>query len=332
MTSELETPRGTSRREFIAIGVGAFAVASLPIALSRHRTASTRRTIPVMGTIAELLVAHRDPGLAEDAITAAIAELQLVETTMTRFDPRSDIGRANRVAARDGVAITAGTAAVVGEALRWASTSNGAYDPAIGEAIQLWDVTHRHEPPADAPRRRLAGRQLYRHVDLDTNGKSARLRFEDRDVSIDLGAIAKGYGVDRAIAVLRARGIEHAVVDVGGDLYALGTAPEGDKWRIGIQDPDDARRMRGTLELADQAAATSGTYIQYFKYRGVRYHHLLDPRTASPRAVATQSITVVADSCMHADVAATTLFGMPDAEARRVLAIRAPGARVASVI
>jgi FAD:protein FMN transferase len=322
------------RREFLAFGAGAFAVAGLPFAIARRRAhpGAIRRTLPTMGTIAEFAVVHPDPREAHAAIDAAMAELQWVERTMTRFTNVSDIGRANLAAARDGVAITAGTARVAAEALRWADATHGAFDPAAGSIVRLWDVTHRHEPPPEERRARLAGRQLHRAVEVGSSRGAPTLRFHDADVSFDLGAIAKGYGVDRAVDVLRGRGITKAVVDVGGDLYALGTGPDGEPWRIGIQDPDDDRRMTGELRVADAAVATSGTYLQFFRYRGVRYHHLMDPDTAAPRRTAVRSFTVRADQCMHADVAATALYGMEMAPANAVLARVAPGASVVSVI
>src|SRR6185503_4616820 len=100
------------------------------------------------------------------------------------------------------------------------------------------------------------------------------LLYRDADAQLDLGSIAKGYGVDRATTALRAHGIHSAIVEAGGDLYALGTAPDGDPWRVGIQDPNDDRALIGIVDVADAAVATSGTYRQYFRYRGRRYHHL----------------------------------------------------------
>ncbi|NUQ92451.1 MAG: FAD:protein FMN transferase [Gemmatimonadaceae bacterium] len=276
-------------------------------------------------------VVHRDERLAHAAIDDAMDELRGVERAMTRFTTTSDVGRANLDAARRPVRVAGATALVVGEALRWAEATRGAFDPAIGEAVALWDVAHRHEPPPAPDVSRLAGRTLFHRVEVAERSGDALLLFHDADVRIDLGAIAKGYGVDRAIAALRERGIEHALVDVGGDLYALGSAPSGDRWRIGIQDPDDPRAIIGEVDVADEAIATSGTYVQFFRYRGHRYHHLLDPVTAAPRATAVRSLTIGADSCMHADVAATALFGMPAEEAVRVLAARAPGGRVVRV-
>jgi FAD:protein FMN transferase len=320
------------RREFLAFGTGAFVVATLPLAVRRRVTlpGTVRRTIPVMGTIAELAVVHRDSRHADAAIDEAIAELRWVERTMTRFDDSSDIGRANLYAAHDAVSITPETALVVAEALRWAEATHGMYDPAAGKIVKLWDVNHRHEPPLESSTAPLAGRRLHRFVEVGTLRGQRVLRYHDADVSLDLGAIAKGYAVDRAVDALRRRGIRQAVVNAGGDLYALGTSPNGGPWQIGVRDPNDARSVAEVLEVSDGAVGTSGTYMQYFRYRGHRYHHLMDPSIAAPRRTAMQSYTVRADRNLHADVAASGLLGTPPDLANALLARLVPGAFVAS--
>ena len=134
------------RREFLALGMGLFVTLSLPLAL-RRRTMLIRRTLPLMGTLAEVQVAHHDMRLAEGAIDAALAELLWVERTMTRFRPDSDIGRANLGAAREAVTVTPATAAVIAAALRWAEATDGRFDPALGAASELWDVLNRTSLP-----------------------------------------------------------------------------------------------------------------------------------------------------------------------------------------
>ena len=329
--SMFHSARDLGRREFIAFGLGAFVVASVPIA-ARRQGRLVRRTVPLMGTVAELAVVSNDPRHAHAALDAAVAELLGVERMMTRFTATSDIGRANAGATRDGVFVSQATAKVVEEALRWSEWTDGAYDPAIGGAVALWDVAHRHEPPPESEVRRLARRGLYRAVDVGTLRGDAVLRYHDADVRIDLGSIAKGYGVDRAVDALRAHGVRSALVNVGGDLYALGSSPDGDAWRIGIQDPADQRSLVTTLDVSDAAVATSGTYQQFFRYRGTRFHHLLDPMTAKPRITGTQSLTVQADCCMHADVAATALYGMPTLDAARIVARHASGGRIVHTV
>ncbi|HEX7978086.1 MAG TPA: FAD:protein FMN transferase [Gemmatimonadaceae bacterium] len=319
------------RREFIGLGLGAFVASAIPLAA--HRPGGiVRRAMPVMGTIAQFAVVHRDPAVAHAAIDAAAAELLWVERTMTRFTDTSDIGRANRLAARDGVLVTPETALVTEVALGWADALDGRYDPAVGAVCALWDVRNRHEPPADERVAELAGRRFHRSVEVGTSGGAHVLRFHGEGARLDLGSAAKGYAVDRAVNALRMRGIEKALVVAGGDLYALGTAPDGEPWQIGIQSPTDERALAGRLRLADRAVATSGTYRQFFRYRGHRYHHLMDPGTARPRETPMQSLTIVADSVMHADVATTALFGLDEKTIVGTLARRLPGAELARVI
>ncbi|MBI1734419.1 MAG: FAD:protein FMN transferase [Candidatus Rokubacteria bacterium] len=318
------------RRKFVVLGAGAFVLAGLPLAARRERI--VRRTLPVMGTVADIAVVHGDVATAQAAIDAALDELRRVDRVMTRFTTASEIGRANASAAREAVLVSAETAGVVRDALAWAEATDGAFDPAIGRAVALWDVTSRTTPPGAHAVRRLAGRRLYRSLDLGGWRGQPAVRFADRDVAIDLGGIAKGYAVDRAAGALRARGIERALVNVGGDLYALGEMERGSGWRVGIQAPDEPARIVEALTVADQAIATSGDYFQFFEHAGRRYHHLLDPRTGEPRRTPVRSVTIAAATCMDADAAATAAFGMSRADADRVLARRAPGARVVRTI
>jgi len=331
--STADRSRGVSltRREALALGIGAFAVVAGPLAV-RRRPGLVRRTVPVMGTVAEFAVVPGGRTPAQAAIDAAVDELRRVERLMTRFSETSDVGRANRLAAVRAVVVSGETALVLGEALAWAAASDGRFDPALGRLIRLWNVGERRTPPPEAAARALAGRRLYREVELDTWRGEAVVRFTDRDVEVDLGGIAKGYGVDRAVAVLRREGVRQAIVNVGGDLYALGASADEAPWRVGIRSPEDPDRMVETLEVRDAAVATSGDYLQYFQHGGRRYHHLLDPVTGEPHRTPVHSVTVRAGTCLVADAAATAVFGMGDLRAATLLEARAAGARVVNVV
>lgn len=305
--SEQDLRPAPTRREFVALGVGALVVASIPWASRRRLLA--QRTVPVMGTVADLAVVHRDVTYAQAAISAAIGRLRMVETVMTRFQPTSDVGRANRRAAGEGVLVTPETATVLQAALGWASRTGGTFDPALGGASELWDVGRRTAPPASESVHRFVARGLYRGLDMSTWSGRPAVRFTQPDLEIDLGGIAKGYGVDGAVAELREWGITDALVNVGGDLYAMGRSADGSPWRIGVRSPDAADQLVAQFELEDAAVATSGDYLQYFDYHGRRYHHLLDPATAEPRVSTMRSITIQAADCMTADAAATACFG-----------------------
>ncbi len=322
---------GPSRRDILLLGAGAFAVAAVPLWRSR-RSKLIRRSVPLMGTIAEIGVVHRDEQYAHGAIDAAFSRLREVEGLMTRFETTSDVGRANLKAAREPTAVSPATANVLRESLLWAQSSDGVFDPCLGSVSKVWNIGHRTEPPRPDQVRRYAGRNLYRTMDLDTwNGRPV-VRFSEPDVEIDLGGIAKGYGVDASVLALREWGITNALVNVGGDLYAMGTSEDGDPWKVGVRSPRDPSKISEQFEIADAAVATSGDYMQYFRHNGRQYHHLLDPKTAEPRESAVHSVTINADDCLTADAAATAVFGMSDGHAAHLLSVRAPTARIVSRI
>jgi FAD:protein FMN transferase len=323
--------RRPNRREFLAVGAGAFLVAAVPLLGSRRPSRLVRRRIPVMGTVAEVGVVHRDARHAHAAIDAAFRELRWVERTMSRFRPDSDVWRVNAAAGSDPVAVGEATARVVAEGLRWAEASAGAFDPSIGRAVALWDVGRRREPPSPAAVRSLAGRGLYRSVEVDRWKGRTVVRLGVAEAALDLGGIAKGYGVDRAVAALRSWGIGRGLVNVGGDLYALGQAPEGGAWQVGIRDPDDPEGVTGTLAVEDAAVATSGDYEEFFMHGGERFHHLLDPSTGAPRRVVHRSVTAVADDCMSADAAATTAFGTGRRRGAAIAGTLVPGSRIVAL-
>ena len=309
-----------SRREFIALGVGAFVVASAP-GLIRPKRRLIRRQVPVMGTVAEIGVVHRDERFAQRAISAAIAELRAVDRTMTRFDDGSEVGQANLHATRRAVPVSAATAEVVTSALAWARASDGRFDPTLGRVARLWDVGHRSTPPSSAEKAELrAGMDgLYRSLEVGRSRGEPVVVYHDPAIQLDLGGIAKGYGVDRAVGALREWGITDALVNVGGDLYAMGVSQDDDPWEVGVRDPDDASRLATTFQVSDRAVATSGDYEQFFEHAGRRYHHLLDPRTGEPRRTTVRSVTVAADRCMTADAAGTATFGQSADEAGRLI-------------
>ncbi len=320
--------RGPSRREFLVLGTGALVVLSIPRAAGGQRRRLVRRTVPAMGSFAEIVIPADDAERANAAIAAAVAELRSVEARLTRFRPDSDVGRANLARPGEATPVSPETASELEAALAWARITEGRFDPGLARAIVLWDVGSRRAPPPPDAVRRFAGRGLYRHLELDRGaGGGWKLRLHHPDTGVDLGGIGKGVGVDRAVRALRAHGVRDGLVNLGGDLYALGRSEDGDPWKIGLRSPDRPSAIAETLDVIDGAVATSGDYVRYFEHGGRRYHHLLDPATGEPGASAWRSVTVTAASCMAADAAATALFGLDPTLARTRLAEWAPGAR-----
>lgn len=305
-----------SRREVISLGIGAFVV-SLPLVRWATRRRLVRRTIPVMGSIAEVAVVHDDELLAQAAIDAAVDRLLWVDRAMSRFDPASDVGRANSLATREPVPIHAETAAVLRAGVQWAAQTGGRFDPCLGSVVELWNVENRRSPPSPSACLRYADRRLYESLEIGRHKGHDVVRFHEPDLAIDLGGIAKGHAVDLAVTALREAGIQDGLVNAGGDLYALGRAEDGDPWQAGVRSPSDPTALLATLRVSDGALATSGDYEAYFDHDGRRYHHILDPETAAPRRTHSHTITVAADTCMMADAAATAYFGATGEMSRR---------------
>jgi len=318
-------PVGLDRRSFLTLGVGALAVSALPASLRRPRKL-VRRRIPVMGTVAEVAVPGADGASAHRAIDAAFSELRRVESVMSRFLADSEIGRLN---AREGwTPVCVDTSVVLDRALVWASGSHGRFDPCLGLASQLWDATLHHEPPPRGALTGLVDAELWRALEVEGDGVRARARLLVPRAAVDLGGIAKGFAVDVAADALRAHGYSDALVNVGGDLVALGTDVSGDPWRIGVRSAESPDELAAVVEVADAAVATSGDYLRFFEHGGRRYHHLLDPRTGEPLLTPMRSLTIRASQCIDADAAATALFGAEPTDADAILRRTAPDARV----
>ena len=299
------------RRGFLALGVGALAVAAAP-PFVRPRERWVRRTVPVMGTLATAVVATRFEAAGHAGLDAAFAELRRIEDLMSRFKADSDVGRVNRSPIGVTVPISPETAEVVRAALGWAQATEGRFDPCLGRLSRLWDPGPDARPPSADQLAGLRGRELWRAIELGGDPGAPWLRRDHVDAALDLGGIAKGYGVDRAARVLEAVGVRSALVNVGGDLMALGTGPGGRAWRIGIRDPRDPESVVGDFDVEDRAVATSGDYLRGFSHGGRRYHHLLDPRSGTPIQAPYRSLTIEADDVISADAAATAAFAAAD--------------------
>ncbi|MBF0287676.1 MAG: FAD:protein FMN transferase [SAR324 cluster bacterium] len=275
--------------------------------LARNRKVF-RKAIIVMGTIAEIQIVHDDAQKAHAIMAQAFAEIQRIEQSMSRFRNDSEVSRANSQAFHHPIAISQETAGVLSRAFHWARATRGMFDPGIGKLSKIWNIKHRNEPPEGKRLSRLANRQFYQQLRLDREGGKCFLQFSSKDVQLDLGGIAKGYAADRAIDVLAHAGIEQALVNLGGDVVALGGKNKNHGWKVGVKDPNHPHQIAKILELKNQAVATSGNYEQYFISQSSLYHHLIDPRLARPGRSIFHGLTVIGPNGCDADALATGLF------------------------
>jgi len=261
----------------------------------------------LMGTDVRVSVVVRDADEADTAMAIAFAPIRMVERRMSTYDPNSELMQVNRTAHRAPVRISPDLARVLAISQAVAEETGGAFDVTCGPIIDLWrDAGRRGRVPTAAERAEALKR--VGHKKLHLGAEAGTVRFEVEGMKVVLGAVAKGYAVDCAVRALRERGYGDALVEAGGDLMATGSAPGGRPWRLGVQDPrvEDREMFIATLDVRDRAVVTSGNYRRFTEIAGVRYSHIVDPRTGLP-VDALASVTVIAPDATHADALATAV-------------------------
>lgn len=255
----------------------------------------------LMGTIVEIVVSGQNTGQLEAAVDDAFAEMARLDRLLSRHYQDSDVTRVSQ--GSKGGKVAPETAEVVALGLDVARRSNGAFDMTLGRLKTLWGIDQENPvvPTQEAIAEALEG-VGFRALSLE----GLNLVKQSPQLMVDLGGIAKGYIVDRAVVVLKNHGITSGAVNAGGDMYLLGQHPEH-PWRIGIQHPREQGGILATVQVRDKAVVTSGDYERFFEQDGQRYHHIFDPETGSP-ARGCQSVTVITDSVALGDALATALF------------------------
>lgn len=240
--------------------------------------------------------------------TEVDALLTGINQTMSTYDPESELSRVNRMRTTDWVPVSASLLAVLKTALEIGAQSEGAFDITVGPLVDLWGFGPGFHPDRIPLEADIAAARARGGPDKLTLGETA-IRKHRPDVFLDLSGIAKGYGVDRIGELLTAHGIEHYMVEIGGEVRVRGLNASDTPWRIAIEKPlPGERSIQGVLGLSDIALATSGDYRNFFEIAGRRYSHTIDPATGRPVDHHLVSVTVLADTSMRADAWATAFM------------------------
>jgi thiamine biosynthesis lipoprotein len=259
----------------------------------------------MMGTIADVRIySAPDPAVAREALEEALAELRTIDRLMAVQRPDSDVSRVNREGAARGVVVDRRVIEVVRASLEVSRLTDGAFDVTVLPAVLAWGFTgpNPHRPTGAIPRPSGYGA-------LIIDEAAATIRFTAPNAGVDLGGIAKGYALDRARDILRARGVRSAWMDLGGNVVTLGTPPEGGRWRLGIRHPRRADAVLGVIEVGEAGVSTSGDAERYVEDDQGRAGHIFDPRTGRP-ADRLVTATVIAPSAALADALSTAAVVM----------------------
>lgn len=236
----------------------------------------------------------------------AKAMIMSLEKQLSVTDSDSDISRINTAGGK-AVSVGADTAELIKGALKLCERTNGALDITIYPVLREWGfTTDEYRIPAKERLAELSEYVDYRAVKITENGVSVPEGF-----MLDLGAVAKGYASDKTLTLLKENGVKSALINLGGNVYALGKKPDGSAWKIGIADPLEPNTICGKISITDKAAVTSGSYERYFIGEdGVKYCHIIDPANLRPADSGLASVTIVAESGLLCDALSTAMFVM----------------------
>ena len=264
---------------------------------------------PTMGTLCHITLSSSLPDSVLKALRREIdAELQQVNQRMSTWQSDTEISQFNKFQSLDPFPVSPEFAGVVRHALEISAETDGAFDPTVKPLVDHWGFGPEADTGLLAEIMKTVG---WEKVVLAGNSLSKK----EENLQLDLSAIAKGYGVDAVADVIRSFDLKNFLVEIGGEIVASGLNPDQKPWRVGVESPQvSAAYSSGifrTLELLDEAMATSGDY-RNFRTRedGTRFSHIIDPRTGQPSETDIASVSVLAGSCMEADAAATALFVM----------------------
>ncbi len=287
---------------------------SILLLLQAQRFETVAQKQFLMGTLVEIKAIGEDRAELERAINSAFEEIKRIEQKMSR-EGEGELGKVNREASLKPVSISEELLFVLQEALEYKALTKGKFDVSIGKIVDAWGFKEDWDGQGRVPsREELEALLVPKEIIVDSVNKM--VQFSSSAVEIDLGGIAKGYAVDRAIEVLKAYKIKGALVNAGGNIRVYGQRPESffyfferpRPFVIGIQHPRKEDEVLGAIELQGEVAvATSGEYQRYFFKDGIRYHHIFDPDTGRP-ANETISATVIAPTALIADALSTGVF------------------------
>ena len=279
-------------------------------AASCSNSASTefRHTIFAFGTLIEITLLDTTETKANTAFDHLERNFHDYHASWTPWETDSDLSQINQsIQAGRRVSAPQQVLPLIIASKQLYEESNGLFNPAIGNLINLWQM-HRHdESDISPPNAAAIGKLVKQDPDMsDIHIDGTSIESHNPGVQLSLGAFAKGYAIDLAMEYLQSQGIENAVINAGGDLRAIGQHGER-PWRIGIRHPREDSVIAWLDAKANESIFTSGDYERFYMHDGKRYHHILDPRTGYP-ATDSISVTVIHHDAGIADAAATALF------------------------
>ena len=272
------------------------------------------RDANIMGTTIRVEVWHQETAIAEKAADMVLHTMEEVNQNMSPYIESSELSLVNREAASNVLPISDALYSVIDQSLNYSRKTSGAFDITFASVGYLYNYREAIRPDQSQLNAQLNGVNFQ---NIELNKANQTIHFKREEVRIDLGGIAKGYAVDLAVQRAKQLGVEHISVTAGGDTRILGDRL-GRPWVIGIRHPMNKEKVIAKIPLVNEALSTSGDYERYFDEDGVRYHHIIDPKTGdSARSV--RSVTILGPQAIDTDALSTSVFVMGPNEGLQLL-------------
>lgn len=286
------------------------AAIAISILFFNRRTSNQKPVIKeffILGTIIQLKVYGK---MAEKAIDEAVNKLNDIDDKMSVFKDYSEASRINENAGKLPQKVSNDTYFVVKKAVEYSELSKGTFDPTIRPIVDLWGIgTDKAKIPDENQIINKLKLVNYRDIILNEKDSSIKLKYEGQ--KIDFGGIAKGYAADEVKSIFEKNNIKSALIDLGGNIVALGKKPDRTPWNIGIQNPFNQRgECVGFINVVNKSVVTSGNYERYFFNNGKRFHHIIDPKTGYPSDSEIISTTIISDYSLDGDGLSTGVYIM----------------------
>ena len=267
-----------------------------------------KRTLKLMGSRFDITVVAQDSAQAKEYIDLAVDEISRIERLISSWDPHSQTSDINRMAGIEAVQVDAELYGLIERALSISKLTDGAFDISYASIDRIWKFDgSMQSTPSETEIKASIDKVGYQNIILDKEKGTVFLAKEG--MKIGFGAIGKGYAADKAKALLISKGVASGIINASGDMNTWGKQPNGEEWKVAITNPMNKNKVFALLPIFNAAVVTSGNYEKYVEFNGIRYTHIIDPRTGYP-ATGIISVTVFAPKAELADALATSVFVM----------------------
>lgn len=265
------------------------------------------RTEALMGTVVKVTIYDSDDISNLDKSFDRVRE---IESLVSINKEGTLLDEVNQSAGIAPVKVDKDTFAMVKEGLEYSQITNGLFDITVGPLVQLWRIGFP-EARVPSPDEIPPVLKLINYNDVELNEDDKSIFLKKPNMIIDLGAVAKGFTADAISKVLTENNVNSAIIDLGGNVYTHGKKITGEDWRVGIQNPLSSRGdILGTINVSNKSIVTSGTYERFIEKDGVKYHHILNPKTGYPYSNNISGISIISDKSVDGDILSTSVFAM----------------------